>query len=227
MAASQHDAQTHPPMRNADDLTLVPARTALLMIEFQREWLAPESKLQALMTDRDAFLHSQQRAAALLALARQRGWNVLHVPFRCRNDYRDLAPTPDTLGLRGAIPSAGTWRDGREDFAPGFEPRADELIVSGRLGASAFAASNLDALLRFHGIDTLLLAGYVLHVCVESTLRAAHDLGYRAIVVEDACAAFTSAQRAHVLEHVVHHFGASVSVDELEATPHSQTATAA
>ncbi|WP_297927402.1 cysteine hydrolase family protein [Metallibacterium sp.] len=214
-------------MRNADDLTLVPARTALLMIEFQREWLAPESKLQALMTDRDAFLHSQQRAAALLALARQRGWNVLHVPFRCRNDYRDLAPTPDTLGLRGAIPRAGTWRDGREDFAPGFEPRADELIVSGRLGASAFAASNLDALLRFHGIDTLLLAGYALHVCVESTLRAAHDLGYRAIVVEDACAAFTSAQRAHVLEHVVHHFGASVTVGELEAAPLSQTDTAA
>ena len=223
MSASKHNAQTHQPMHNANNFNLVPARTALLMIEFQREWLAPESKLQALMTDRDLFLNSQQRASVLLALARRQGWNVIHVPFRCRSDYRDLAPNQHTLGLRGAIPRFGTWREGREAFAPGFEPREDELIVGGRLGASAFSASNLDALLRFHGIETLLLAGYALHVCVESTLRAAHDLGYRALVVEDACAAFTSAQRAHVLEHIVHHFGASVTVGELEAEPLSQT----
>jgi nicotinamidase-related amidase len=199
------------------------ARTALLLIEFQNEWLAPEGKLQALMLDRETFVQSQRRAAELLALARDRGWTVVHVPFRCRADYRDLAPEGEPLGLRGAILRAATWRGDHAAFAAGFEPRDDELVVGGRLGASAFAASNLDALLRFRGIHTLLLAGYALHVCVESTLRAAHDLGYRALVVADACAAFTSAQRAHVLEHVVHHFGASVSVGELEATPLSQT----
>ena len=194
------------------------AHTTLLMIEFQREWLAPEGKLQALMLDREMFMQSQRRAAELLALARDRGWTVVHVPFRCRADYRDLAPEGEPLGLRGAIPRAATWRGDHAAFAAGFEPRDDELVVGGRLGASAFAASNLDALLRFRGIHTLLLAGYALHVCVESTLRAAHDLGYRALVVADACAAFDAAQQRHVLDEVVHHFGAAVTVADLATT---------
>jgi nicotinamidase-related amidase len=52
---------------------------------------------------------------------------------------------------------------------------------------------------------------------VESTLREAHDLGYNAYVVADACAAFERAQHEHVLAHVVHHFGAETNTGELVA----------
>jgi nicotinamidase-related amidase len=52
--------------------------------------------------------------------------------------------------------------------------------------------------------------GYALHVCVESTLRAAHDIGYQSIIIEDAAAAFNQQQKEYFMDHVIHHFGHSI-----------------
>ncbi len=80
-------------------------------------------------------------------------------------------------------------------------------MTNSRTGASAFASSKLDAFLHHHGIQTLLSAGFALHACVESTLLATHDLGYQSTPVSDALAAFTPAQKDHVMQHIVDHFG--------------------
>lgn len=186
---------------------LDPHRTALIMIEFQREWLDPEiGKLGQLMQDQDAFQASIPKAKRLLGAARDAGMNIVHVPCLFRPGYPEIAGGL-AQGLFGAIPRFGTWTGEGRPFAEGFTPLPEEFVVTGRVGASAFAHSDLDVFLRTNRITRLLLAGYALHVCVESTLRQAHDLGYTVGVVEDACAAFTAAQRRHVLEDVVHHFG--------------------
>ena len=70
--------------------------------------------------------------------------------------------------------------------------------------------------MKSNRIDTLLIGGFALHVCVESTIRHGHDLGYNCWLVEDASAAFTPEQRAHVLEHVMHHYGGTISLDQLQ-----------
>jgi nicotinamidase-related amidase len=56
--------------------------------------------------------------------------------------------------------------------------------------------------------------GYALHVCVESTFRSAHDLGYNVILIADASAAFTKEQQEYVLNEVIHHFGKKITVNE-------------
>jgi nicotinamidase-related amidase len=56
--------------------------------------------------------------------------------------------------------------------------------------------------------------GYALHVCVESTVRAAHDLGYEVIVIEDACSAFNKEQKQYFLESILHHFGSSIKAGD-------------
>ena len=58
------------------------------------------------------------------------------------------------------------------------------------------------------------IAGYALHVCVESTLRHGHDLGYTVTVLEDACSAFNQRQRQQVLEETVRHFGQRFTSNE-------------
>jgi nicotinamidase-related amidase len=56
---------------------------------------------------------------------------------------------------------------------------------------SAFAESGLGAFLRDKNIDTLIITGSETDVCVLSTVLDAVDLGFRAIVVEDAlCSSF-------------------------------------
>jgi len=52
-------------------------------------------------------------------------------------------------------------------------------------------SSDLDALLRERGIDTLIITGTVTNVCCESTARDANMLGYKMVFASDATAAFT------------------------------------
>lgn len=188
-------------------------KAALLMIEFVDEWLAPNGKLRPLLRDHEQFARSQSAGVRALSAAREAGMPVIHVTLQLSPDYRELGHA--RFGLRGAIPKAGTWKknDSGWNFRPAFVPRPEEFVVSGRTGASAFSSSDLDNYLRGQGITRVYLAGYATHVCIESTMRAAHDLGYEPVVLSDATAAFTSEQQQYFLEQVVHHFGWSMSAD--------------
>ena len=189
------------------------SNAVLLLIEFQREWLDEEiGKLNTLMEDRRQFEKSQQGARKALQTARDTEMHVVHVPCLFERGYPEIGGQC-SAGLFHAIPNAGTWTGEGCAFAEGFEPEEKEFVVKGRVGASAFAHSNLDAYLRNNGITDLYLAGYALHVCVESTLRQGHDLGHTVHVIEDATSAFTKEQREHVLQSVVHHYGDHLTTD--------------
>jgi nicotinamidase-related amidase len=54
---------------------------------------------------------------------------------------------------------------------------------------SGFVGSELDTVLRGRGVDTVVITGVATNMSVESTARSAGDLGYRTIVVSDACSA--------------------------------------
>ncbi|HJV48791.1 MAG TPA: cysteine hydrolase [Geothrix sp.] len=193
-------------------------RTALVFIEFQAEWIGDGGVLfERLVEDKAAFRAAVARAAEVLEAARRAGWTIVHAGLDLRDDpgYRLFAEGKGVLGLRAGIPKAGTWTGaGAEPVAP-FIPRPGEFIPQGRSGASVLKHSNLDGFLRNNRIDTVLLMGFATHVCVESTLREAHDLGLNAWVVEDGCAAFTEAQHEHVLREVVHHFGGRIASADL------------
>lgn len=180
---------------------------ALLLIECQNEWLAPNGKLHGLLQDHDQLTTSLTNIKKALAHARSVGMPIAHSGLRFQPGWPELANGRG--GLHQAIPQYGTFPVGSEAaayYAP-FLPQTGEFEVMGRTGSSAFAGSNLDVWLRNNGITDLYLVGYALHVCVESTLREAHDKGYNPILLSDATSAFTAAQRDHVLEHVVHHYG--------------------
>ncbi|WP_439879660.1 isochorismatase family cysteine hydrolase [Pontibacter sp. MBLB2868] len=188
---------------------------ALLLIECQNEWLNPQGKLHHLMQDKEQFEESASNLTHVLRQARARGLKVIHSDLRFQEGYPELAG--GKCGLRDAIPEAGTFQENswNSQFYPSLQPIAGEFIVRGRTGASAFSGSNLDVYLRHNGITELFLAGYALHVCVESTMRDAHDRGYLPFLIIDASAAFTAMQKAHVQEHVIHHFGQSLTTEAL------------
>lgn len=53
---------------------------------------------------------------------------------------------------------------------------------------NAFLNTGLNDYLRDNHIKNLVLCGMQTHMCLEGATRAAHDLGYKCTVVEDACA---------------------------------------
>lgn len=193
-------------------------RTAFVFIEFQNEWLALDGVLRELLVkDAAQFQTAIENGAKILKTAREEGWEIAHAGLDLRNDpaYQIFGPADRALGLRRAIQKAGTWTGDGAAFPPPFTPRADEFVVSGRSGASVLTNSTLDAFLRNNDINTIVFLGFATHVCVESSLRHAHDLGYNVYVVTDGVGAFEDHQNTYFQEHVLHHFGAGITTEDV------------
>jgi nicotinamidase-related amidase len=74
-------------------------------------------------------------------------------------------------------------------FRPGFEPQSAEPLVTKSVNA-AFIGTDLDLRLRRLAIDTVVMFGISTDMCVSTSVRVGANLGYRVILVEDACDCF-------------------------------------
>lgn len=74
-------------------------------------------------------------------------------------------------------------------FREGFGPKGDEPLVTKSVN-SAFIGTDLDLRLRRLGIGTIVAFGISTDMCVSTTVRMGANLGYRMILVEDACDCF-------------------------------------
>ena len=107
----------------------------------------------------------------LLEGARAAGAPVFHVAHRGRPGSGGPFD-PETDGYAFADPAV---------------PVAGEHIVEKGL-PNAFAGTGLIEAVRATGRDRLILAGFMTHMCISTTARAALDLGLRSVVVADATA---------------------------------------
>ncbi|MFE2263116.1 isochorismatase family protein [Streptomyces griseosporeus] len=91
------------------------------------------------------------------------------------------------------------------DFAEGLVHDGDIVVVKRTVGA--FYGTDLDEQLRERGVDTLVLAGLVTTMGVESTARAAADHGYEVEFVTDAMSGFTADEHRFAVERTFPRFG--------------------
>ena len=86
----------------------------------------------------------------------------------------------------------GTWGG---ELHPGFEPRPGDIVAQEHWCSSGFANTDLDLLLKKHGIHQLIVMGLVAHTCLEATVRYGAELGYEVTVVKDATASYSEIGR--------------------------------
>lgn len=67
------------------------------------------------------------------------------------------------------------------------KPLPAEKIFS-KDAVNCFVGTDLSAYLKTNKTDTLVICGMQTHMCVEAATRAASDLGYKCILIHDACA---------------------------------------
>lgn len=135
---------------------------ALVLIDIQNEYLAGPL---ALPDAKPAIA----RASVLLARARERGSAIIHIAHRGKP-----GGLFDRSADRGAIVAE-------------LAPLPDELVIEKEL-PNAFAGTGLQAQLAASGRKNIVLAGFMTHMCVSSTARAALDLGFRTTIDADSCA---------------------------------------
>ncbi|MGV7209829.1 isochorismatase family protein [Oxalobacteraceae bacterium A2-2] len=155
------------------DLNLDPASTALVLIDLQHSnvarQLAPHSAQDVV-----------QRGAALASAMREAGGAVVYV----RVLVNELLSLPSDVRV-GRDPSAPPLPPQAWELAPEAGWREGDIVIAKRQWG-AFHGTGLDQLLRRRGVRTIILGGIATNFGVESTARAATDLGYALLFAEDA-----------------------------------------
>ena len=199
-------------------------KTALMVIDMQRDFLDPGGYAAAAGLDVGALRTALAPAGRLLAAARAAQSLVVHTREGHLPDLSDC--TPAKLARSGAagapIGSAGPL--GRllvrgepgHDIVPELAPLPGEVVVD-KPGYGAFHATALEDLLRGAGVERLLLCGVTTEVCVHSTLREAVDRGFHCLLVGDACASAHPHLHAAALEMVAVEGGIFGSVCSTDA----------
>lgn len=177
-------------------LDLDPAKTAVLIIDMQRDFLEPGGFGESLGNDVGLLQKAVGPCRAVLAAARAARMTVIHTREGHRSDLTDAPPAKVTrgapskrigdLGPMGRILVRG--EPGHAIIAA-LTPAPDEPVID-KPGKGAFYQTDLDLILRNRGIDTLLVCGVTTEVCVHTTIREANDRGYRCVAVADACASY-------------------------------------
>lgn len=141
------------------------ARTVLMPIDVQRgfddpSWPARWNK------------EMEANGRALLAHWRAAGAPIIHV----RHDSVEEGSTlrPDHWG---------------NAFREGFAPLAGEPVVAKSVN-SAFIGTDLDLRLRRMGAEKVVAFGISTDMCVSTTIRTGANMGWRFLLVADACDCF-------------------------------------
>jgi nicotinamidase-related amidase len=152
----------------------------LVLIDYQNEYVAGPIGLPGVSP-------AVQRATLLLDRARDAGCVVIHVAHKGR---------PGGLFDRGAE---------RGQIIAALSPRAGETVIEKGL-PNAFAGTPLHTVLQEAARNDIIIAGFMTHMCVSSTARAALDLGYRVTIDAGACATrdLPDGTGSHIDAEVVH-----------------------
>lgn len=178
------------------DYLFPPARTALLVIDMQRDFIEAGGFGAALGNDVSQLAACVPVVAALLALARAQDWLVVHTRESHLFDLSDCPPSKlirgnahcriGDVGAMGRILIRG---EAGNDFVPSLQPIEGEIVID-KPGKGAFYGTTLQQQLQLLGITHLLFSGVTTEVCVQSSMREANDRGYECLLIEDASASY-------------------------------------
>lgn len=178
-------------------ITIETAKTAVVMIDMQRDFLEPGGFGESLGNDVALLSAAIEPCKALLSAARQNGMLIIHTREGHLPDMSDAhkakvergAPSM-RIGQMGPMGRILIRGEPGQDIIPELYPLAGEPVID-KPGKGAFYATDLQAILQEKAIENLIVCGVTTEVCVHTTVREANDRGYRCIVPGDCCGSYS------------------------------------
>ncbi len=139
--------------------------TGLLLIDIQNDYF-PGGKMEL-----EGSLLASEQAKKVLTFFRGKNWPLIHIQHL------------------SARPGATFFIPGTEgvEIHPNVRPLTGELVIQ-KYFPNSFRNTPLLEELKKEGVDHLIIAGMMTHMCVEATTRAAFDHGFQCTVLHNACA---------------------------------------
>jgi len=137
----------------------------LLLIDIQNDYF-PGGKMEL-----QKSVEAAQVAGRLIDCFRQRQLPVVHI--------QHLSVRAGATFFIPGTPGA--------DLYERVKPQPGETVIQKHY-PNSFRETGLLAHLQGSGIQRLVIAGMMTHMCVDATVRAATDYGFECQIVQDACA---------------------------------------
>jgi ureidoacrylate peracid hydrolase len=206
-------------MAGNQELLLDAAETVLLIIDMQNDFLDPDgyfakrgmpvarlrSAIGATLALRDR-LPSAVRVVYTVQVYEPDGSDDIMRIHRVKPAA--LARSDDEIPVR-----RGGWG---AEIVRELAPRANDIVVA-KSRFDAFYRTELESLLRQCGAKTLLFAGVVGNVCVETSLRSAFVRDFDVVLARECIADWAEQSTQRTIEVVGRAFGACLSNDEIAA----------
>ena len=137
---------------------------ALVLIDFQNEYVNGAMPLG------QAGAKATENARLLLNKARELNVPIFHITHHGAENGQVFDPLSANI-----------------DIVSDLQPQDNETVIV-KKHPNAFYETQLDALLKKAQKQQIIFAGFMSHMCVSSSVRAAFDLGFDSFVCHDACA---------------------------------------
>lgn len=192
---------------------LAPGHTAVLVVDMQNDFCANGGYVdKVIKRDLSACQAVAGPVNELVAAARAAGVPVvwLRADYRRERIPESMRAKLDKQGVTEVCCVPGTW--GADWF--GVAPAEGEPVVT-KSSYSGFHATGMEQTLRGLGARTVVFCGVQTHVCVESTLRDAHSLGFYCVVPQECVASHTPPAHEATLANVRFLFGDVVTLGQV------------
>jgi nicotinamidase-related amidase len=196
------------------DFTLIPNKTALLVIDLQNDTVSPGGKSERTgAVEHAKSQHVIEHVNQLLKAAHTAGSPIFYNLFVVEPGAPAIgtnAPIFANIQAGGNV-TRGTWGAA---IADGVEVIEGEYILE-RQRMDAFHGTQLNVMLRNLGVDTVIICGAWTNMAVEHTTRSAADYGYRAILAGDATSTFSNEWQQVSLNYALTMIATIVSTAEI------------
>ena len=182
-------------------MTFPAHETALLLVDPLNEFLAEGGKLWPLTRGTAEKAGTIKNLERLVPAARAAGLTIAYALHHAsaEGDYANwqfLNPSHVGTQTRKLFEKDSFGARVLASVAP----QPGDLVAQEHWTASGFANTDLDFLLKQHGIRRLVIVGNRANTCIDATGRYAVELGYQAVLISDAIAAFSDAEMAATID---------------------------
>jgi len=208
---------TYAPADAKGGCDIVPAKTAMLCIEFQNEFATEGGKLHEAVKGVMETTDMLAKASTTAEAVRAAGGKVFHIPIMFKADASD---NPNkALGIlagcaNDSLFTESTWNS---EFCKTMEPKEGDVLVTGKKGLDAFPNTTLETELVKAGIETVAVCGFLTNCCVESTVRTACEKGFNVVALGDCCATTSAEGHAGAVNGTLGMFCSPMSAADFKA----------
>jgi nicotinamidase-related amidase len=140
-------------------------KTGLILVDIQNDYF-PGGPMELV-----GIREATDKAEALLSTFRENHWPTFHIQHISRQENATFFRS-DTAGV---------------EIHNNIKPFSGERVIEKNY-PNSFRKTGLLEELNQDQIEQLVICGAMSHMCIDATTRAAFDLGFHCLVIQDACA---------------------------------------